>query len=213
MTEIARIRELISEGKSDADIAAQLWVEARDVDNLGWDHPGSTFRSLATTLHRAVMEDRVVGAGEVLALLGLFRLFWEEVSACGDVPKVERATCERLAAVVPAPTVSAAFVQLHADMVQLAVAKEGLSAEQQRSRAFVERRYLRQVGRHPVICCARAGSAVADATDVLFQALGAQAHYRQLFLPEVLQPCVPLLLVHRPTWSELLAGQAAVPLA
>ena len=60
------------------------------------------------------------------------------------------------------------------------------------------------MGAYPVICCARAASAVADVLEVLYQVLGEQAHYAGLFTSEALQPALPLLIVYRPTWRELL---------
>lgn len=209
MHDISRIRALIAEQKSDAEIAAQLQAEDRDADNLGWDNPFRTFRCLALTMHRAVAEDRAVSAKEVMVQLELFRRFWEEIVACGDTARVEKVVLQKLSVVAPAPKTSTAYMHLHADMSLLSTAKQALPAVHQGAREKAEGRYLRQVGRHPVICCARAASAVADASDILMQVLGSQAHYRDLFTPEVLQPCAILLMTHHPTWAELLAEVAA----
>jgi len=205
MPDIARIRTMIAAGKHNADIAAQLQQEARNDTGLGLDDSSRTFRALAATMHRAVRDDRTVAAKETLVLLKLFRRFWEEIAARGDAPNVENATLTRLRDVTPAPTVSKAYEQLHDDMLQLSRPVKGLTSEEQHVRREVESRYLRQVGAHPVICCARAASAVAGTLEVLYQVLSEQAHYAGLFTQEVLQPALPLLLVHRPTWRELMA--------
>lgn len=204
MLDIARIRTLIAAGKHDADIAAQLQREARTNGAPGADDPGRTLNALVKTMHRAVLEDRTVAAKETLVLLGMFRCIWEEIAARGDVPTVENATLIRLTDVSPAPSVGKAYERLHEDMLQLSKPVKDLNPAEQAARAKVEGRYLRQIGEHPVICCARAASAVADVCDVLYQVLGEQPQYQVLFTPQMLQPAVPLLLVHRPTWRELL---------
>jgi hypothetical protein len=196
---------MIASGKHNADIAAQLQQEARNDTGIGMDDASRTFRALATTMHRAVLDDRTVASQETLVLLSLFRRFWEEVAARGDAPKVESATLTRLTDVMPAPTVGKAYEQLYDDMLQLSKPVTMLTSEEQQVRRAVESRYLRQVGTHPVICCARAASAIADTLEVLYQVLSEQAHYAGLFTQEVFQPALPLLLVHRPTWRELLA--------
>lgn len=209
MSDIARIRTLIAAGKSDADIAEHLQREARKADNFGTDDPGRTFGALARTMHRAVRDDRPVAAKEALVLLDFFRRFWEEIAARGDVPSVESAVVTRLAKVVSAPTVGKAYERLHEDMLQLSKPAKGLNPGQKRARAEVESRYLRQVGQHSVICCAKVASAVADVCEVLYQVLSEQTHYEELFSRAVFQPAMPLLLVHRPTWREILAEAQA----
>jgi hypothetical protein len=205
MPEIARIRSMIAAGEHNADIAAHLQQEARNDTGLRMDDSGRTFRALATTMHRAVLDDRTVAAKETLVLLGLFRRFWEEIAARGDALNVENATLTRLSEVARAATVGKSFEKLHDDMLQLSKPVKGLNLEEQESRKEAEKHYLRQVGEHPVICCAKVASAVADSIEVLYHVLGEQAQYAGLFTQEVLQPALPLLLVYRPTWRELLA--------
>jgi hypothetical protein len=205
MPDIARIRTLIATGKHNADIAAQLQQEARNDPGLKMDDSSRTFRALAATMHRAVLDERTVASKETLVLLNLLRRFWEEVAARGDVPNVESATLTRLAEVAPATTVGKAYEQLHEDMLQLSRPVKGLNSAERLVRKDVESRYLRQMGGHPVICCATAASAVADVLEVLYQVLGEQTHYAGLFTQEALQPALPLLQVYRPTWREILA--------
>lgn len=207
MANIARIRQLINEGKTDAEIDAVLLAETPAGAGMGWTNPTRTFHSLAATMRRALAEDRAVAAQEVLIQLELFRTIWEEVAASGDWQDSEAVVMRMLSPVAPAASVSEAYRKLHDDMSVLAVPARATPEEQLGRRAATERTYQRTAGKHPVICVARAAAAVAEVNKVLFSAFGAKPAYRDLFPDTALQPCVLLLLRHRPTWRELLVHQ------
>jgi hypothetical protein len=208
MINIARIRQLINEGKSDAEIDVLLENETPAGANLGWSNPTRTFHSLAATMRRALTEDRAVAAQEVLVQLELFRTIWEEVAASGEWPDSEAVVLRLLAPVTAATSVSEAYRKLHGDMTVLALPARTTPKAKLAQREAIEREYLRTDGAHPIVCVTRAAAAVAEVNKVLFSAFGDRPAYRELFPEAALQPCAPILLMHRPTWRELLANLA-----
>ena len=204
MVNIARIRALINEGKSDAEIDVLLQAETPAGAELGWTNPTRTFHSLAATMRRAQTEDRAVAAHEVLVQLQLFRTIWEEVAASGEWQDSEAVVLRLLEQVAPAGSVSDAYRKLHGDMTVLAIPARSTSKANLALRETTERTYLRTHGKHPIICVTRVAAAVAEVNKVLFSAFGDRPAYRDLFHEAALQPCVPLLMRHRPTWRELL---------
>lgn len=205
MPNIARIRSMIAKGLSDADIAIQLQEEARVGSGLEPDSPKRTFQALAATMHRAVREDRAVAAREVLDLLALFRRFLDERERTGEGLNNDSALLARLAKVTVAHTdIETAYAHLHRDMSCLSKSAKILSQPEKEVRVETEKRYLRNVETHPVICCAPVASALADVLEVLSQLTESSSNYSKLFSSEVMQPAMPLLLVYRPTWRELL---------
>jgi hypothetical protein len=207
MANIARIRALINEGKSDAEIDALLQAETPAGAELGWSNPTRTFHSLAATMRRAQAEDRAVAAHEVLVQLELFRTIWEEVAASGEWKDSEAVVLRMLAPVAAAASVSDAYRKLHGDMSVLAIPVRSTPKANLALRDATEQQYLRTHRKHPIICVTRVAAAVAEVNKVLFSAFGDRPAYRDLFPEAVLQPCVPLLIRHRPTWRELLAHQ------
>ena len=205
MASIARIRELIADGKTDLEIDAFLREEAAADSEFGGHSPTRTFHSLAATMRRAQRENRGVPAHYVLVLLQLFRSLWEEMAANGDAPDSEAVVLRMLAGVTPANTVSEAFINLHADMSRLAVPVRRTLAADLSAREAAERRYHRTIGAHQVICVTPVAEAIAEVNKVLFSTFRDKPCFRALFPEESLRPCVPLLLAHYPTWTDLLA--------
>lgn len=210
MDNVRRIRELISAGKSDADIVAALRAARDDDDDLGWSNPNRMLRGLAATMRRAVNDDRAVGAHEVVKLLELFRTLWEEVVANDDVAKVNEVALRILGDVTSADSVGKAYVQLHDDMTALARPLRQLDEKGREARARVETRYLREVAGNPVICPARVGLAVADLSEAIFRLLDDDSRYRHILTADVLRPCLELTIVHRPRWVELLGDASSL---
>lgn len=209
MANIARIRQLIADGKSDLEIAAVLHAEVANDNDFGWTSPSRTFQSLAATMHRTVRDGRAVPAHFVLVLLGLFRTMWEELAARGDAKGSEAVVLRMLASVAPAGTVSQAYMRLQDDMSRLAVSARRTQERDQPARAAAERRYLHTVGGESVICLANAAAVVAEVNKTLFSTFGGEPGFSELFPEASLQPCTTLLLAYYPTWSELLAERLA----
>lgn len=209
MPNIARIRQLIADGKTDLEISAVLEADVANDSDFGWTSPTRTFHSLAATMHRASREGRGVPAHYVVVLLDLFRTIWEELAANGDAKGSEEVVLRMLAGVVPAETVSDAYIRLRDDMSRLALSVRRTRAEDLTARAAAEGRYHRQVGQHAVVCLAHVAAVIADVNKTLFSTFCDKPGFRELFTDATLQPCATLLLAYYPTWQELLAEPLA----
>jgi hypothetical protein len=140
--DIARIRGLIGDGKTNAEIMQILRAEQEEDDDLGWTNPKRTFKSLALTMRRAAREQRIVGANEVLVQLGLFRVLWEEAAASADVGKLEPGVLHLLRGIRQGENVARVFSELVDDMTTLAARAVPVNAEERAMRERIEKRYL-----------------------------------------------------------------------
>jgi len=210
MSEVARIRMLVGEGKTDAEIVDILRREQQAANGFGWDSPKRMFRALSLTMRRAAQEQRPVGAREVLPQLQLFRRLWEELVASGDVQKVEAVVQKMLREVAGDLSVSQAFILLEHDMSQLSVPATGAHTEEDKARAEVAKRYQLQALGQTVVCAAKVGAVVAEASDLIFEVVSVDPRYAALFPTEVLRTCLDVIAVPRPTWGEMLREAGVV---
>jgi hypothetical protein len=210
--QVAAIRALIKDGKTDAEIESLIGDSPLN-RGAGQDF-GSTegaFKALSNTLHRAVDSQCPVSAHEMYAVLGYFRTVWEEVVANGDKPKVDAACESAFAAIAPNMPVAKAYQQLVDDAEVLMLPVDGLTESDRELRADVQKRYLLRVDNKHVICLAKASAAVIDALAAVFTILGADGRYQELSSNEAIANarCTVILVMPRPTWATLMREASA----
>lgn len=204
MNDVSRIRALIGQGKTDAEISAIVNDGQDEKEGVGWDSPSGMFRVLSSTMRRAVLETWPVAPHEVLKQLTLFRILWEEVAANGDAAGVHEHTLDFIETVSPGDTLAIAFDRLHTDLTYLVRPVPDLNADEREYRAAIELRHRLNVDGFPVICFARIASVLAEMSARVYQALSAKPSYKDLFPVSILQPCVDIIVLPRDTWSSLL---------
>jgi hypothetical protein len=203
MTDIARIRALINEGKTNAEIEEILQSRRHSTSPGACDQPEPTLRALTLTMRRAYDQERGVGSLEVMDILTVFRTLWEEVAGNGDTDRVSSLAMASLSHVSQEITVGNVFKQLHKDMACLMRnANAAMPKAERDERIEVEARYRRIVGGVPFIWPAAAALAVAEACEHIFEVLADDPRYHAILTPEVLKVCAPILLVDRPTLAE-----------
>lgn len=208
-TNIAQIRALIAQGKTDAEIAAQL-IQMDDEGQIAdWSSVDAMLGLLVKTMRRCAKEDWPVAAPELLGLLDFFRALWEEVVASGDLHLVNAPVLDAFKEVQEGDGVSAIYQALRAD-AELLSAPVGNDPSSRDRRRSAELRYRKLVDGVPVICMARVSEVVARANFVLFSAVQHLPHYQPLFSEPKLHALVPLVAVQRQSWSELLKQSAAL---
>ncbi|MYM92437.1 hypothetical protein [Duganella vulcania] len=178
--------------------------DERNTGLQSWNSPRAMFRSLALTMRRCVEQECPVDANELVLLLDLFRTLWEEIVANGDLAVAHDLALKPLLAVREGDRVSSIYEALYDDAVRLVRPPPTTPGELGR-RKEVAARYGKVVGKTPVICMARAAEAVAEASLVLYTALGQAHRYQVLFTADVLEPLISVLVMPRQPWSTVLA--------
>lgn len=211
MHEIAAIRSLIHEGKSDAEISAIVSESALNRGGGEFGVPGKMFRALSNTVHRAVDLACPVSAHELVAILSLFRSVWEEVVANGDKMKVENACESVFCGIAPGVPVAKVYEQLVDDMEVLMTPPGSMTTAERAQRAEVEKRYLMTVGSNPVVCLAKTSAAVVDAISAILTILGTDGRYQELSSDDAISAsgCSLILVMPRQTWAALIRETAA----